>query len=420
MGLATADSTRAPRRLNGGRRRTAALHACVQALLGCGLFAAAATAGEAPPPGETLLALERDVQAVVDRVLPSVVEVTVYRLVATDPLAPHREATVLSGFVWSAEGQIVSLGRVFESAESLEVRVGGHLVPAQLLGVDPQTAIALLAVAPAGLDLQPVRRGDSAQLRRGSIAISLGCAYGLHGAVALGVVAGTDRAVVHEGGRLEGLLQLSSPVGPGDPGGPVANARGEVVAVLGGALRPESLSPFVWRLRRGLQAWLDRLAAAGAEVGPEHAEAASGDPLRALFAGQAGGVGYAVPVGRVEQVVARLAEQARRPRAWLGLRVLRLDAELARRLGVQARSGALVLDVIADSPAAHAGLRPRDVLERFGEDAIDDVRSLKRLVQRTPPGQTVRLGVLRGGRHLELKLTLGAQPAPAGAARAGQ
>jgi S1-C subfamily serine protease len=358
----------------------------------------AAAQEPAAEPG-ALVALERDVQAVVDRVLPSLAEVTVHRIVAEDPLNPRRETIVLSGFVWSADGLIVSLGRVFESAESIQVRVGGRDAEAQVVGVDPETAVALLRVAPPPGGLVAAARGDSAALRRGSVTVSFGAAYGLHGAVALGIVAGTERAVLHEGQRLDGLLQLTTAVGPGDPGGPVADARGEVVAVTGGALRPAGESPLVGQLRRDLQEWLRRLA--GRE------ERAGGAELpRSLFGGQQGGAGYAVPLARIEEVVSRLSAEASGPRPWLGLQVLTLDAAVARRVGVESEAGALVLGVVEGSPAAKAGLREHDVLLRFDDTAIDDVRTLKRLVQTSAAGAQARLVVLRGSERMELDLTL--------------
>lgn len=392
---------------------------------------AAGESGGAPADTDALLALECAVQRLVARVAPSVVQVSVRRLVAVDPLLPRRDTVVLSGFVWSADGLVVSLGRAFASAEAIEVRLGGRTLPARLLGTDPPTAIALLRVEPAaaGQEFVPLARAATpAPLRPGSLVLAFGNAYGQGGSVALGNVAALERTLAHQGRRLEGLIQVTTPVHPGDPGGPLVNVRGEVVGVVGGALG--SAGPALWseRQRLELAQLLERLLAAaiepepapqpGGERAPAPAESGEGaaaaharrwarllHAAAALPAG-AGHSGYALPIARVEDVVERLRAESARPRPWLGLQVLSVDAAVAARLGVELEHGALVLGVLPGSPAARAGVQPHDVLVRFGEVPIEHVHHLQRLLAESQPGQRVVLEVVRAGERQRLEIRL--------------
>ncbi|RME73666.1 MAG: PDZ domain-containing protein [Planctomycetota bacterium] len=367
------------------------------------LLAAAATSSaqsEPPAPDSPLVSLDRELQRLAARLRPSVAEITVVRLLATPDGAPRREAVVLSGFVWSADGRVVSLGRVFESAAEVYVRVGTIHRRAKILGVDAHTALTLLALPLGPAETLPVAPRDAAaRPQPGAFVLAFGNRYGLRGSVAFGLVAGAGRSIEADGERLQGLLQLSVPIGPGDPGGPVVDARGTVIAVTGGAFAPDPLRTLAARLQHALSALLGRLARNADRPSPATRP-------ETLLAGGSDSTAYALPMSAVEPIIERLARAAREPHPWLGVQVIGLDPELARELGAPSERGVFVLRVLPGGPAERAGIRAHDVIERIGELEVVDAHALKRWVAAQSVGRRVAVRVRRGEEHRDLEVEL--------------
>lgn len=386
--------------------------------------AAPALAQEPPPPAPPpavatapgpLEALERAVCDVVDRVRPSVVQVTLRRGPA--------DAVATSGIVWSADGHVVSLGRAFESADALEIVLSsGEKRAADLLGTDEETGIALLKLDVAGLR-EPLRAaplGSSARLRPGSIAISISNPFGLPGSAALGTIAGRDRIVRRGRLALTDVLQITTPVNPGDPGGALADVRGEVVGIVASTYErpivdPETFAKVSAELQKvgetllgkdaqeSVRKAVETLVASSRARGPAEARYAG---TLAPFAGQ--GIGFAIPIDQARAVVERLKTEGKVVRGWLGVDVTTLEAldpMLRAHLAPAVERGVIVVGVREASPAERGGLRRYDVVVRYAGRDVADARELKRLVLETPPGRAVTVDVVRGGERRAVEVT---------------
>jgi S1-C subfamily serine protease len=369
----------------------------------------AARAQEAPPAApapaaNVLLALEEAVADIARRVRPAVVEVHVERTLVLPPAEPRSYTVAASGVVWDEVGHVVSLGRVFEGATAVTIGfASGERRPAEVLGVDEQSGLALLKVDPEGLAadlLRPAPRGDAARLRAGSIVVQIGNPFGLGGSVAIGNVAATGRVLKRGSTALTDMLQVTTPVNPGDPGSALCDARGELVGLVASSydrgVDAEDLADLYERVIRAGQRLLQR--GAGTEPGPtDRAEAdeAGAAPQRSAFGGQS--VGFAIPIGQVAAVVDRLKERGRVERSWIGVQVLSVDPVLKSQLGLPTDRGLLVVGVIEGGPADRAGLRRHDILVRCAEEDVADVRRFQELIFHAPAGVAVPVRVLRGG-----------------------
>ena len=274
-----------------------------------------------------------------------------------------------SGFVISDDGYIVTNDHVAGNAAKITIAFpDGRQMPAELVGSDPETDIALLKVAPdrALPYLAFEEQGDAVV---GEWAIALGNPFGLFEAaeptVTVGVVSAIGRDFPSQQGRIfRDMIQTDAAINSGNSGGPLVNALGHVMGV----------NTFIY-------------SQTGGSVG----------------------LGFSVPAWRVRQVVAELRESGSVDRSfYTGLSVRPVTARLAQQLGLREARGLVVRSVESDSPAERSGLLPRDVILSIDGETVstnEDVRD--RLVD-SRAGDTVRLGVVRGGRALDVDLTLGA------------
>jgi len=295
-----------------------------------------------------------------------------------------------SGFVWDTQGHIVTNYHVVENATAIEVTFNdGISLPATLVGADPDSDLAVIKVDPAEHDLKPVKLGDSDALKVGQRAIAIGNPFGLEGTLTAGVISalGRDLPAASTGASLVGyripdVIQTDAPINPGNSGGPLLNSNGEVI---------------------GVNAAIESST------------------------GTSAGIGFAIPVSIVKQVVPSLIQTGSYRHPWLGVTVATLSPKVAEAMGLSRKQqGALVVEVTANGPAAAAGLRPSSQVVQLdgaqvtvGGDVIIriDATEIKRsedlisyLVRRTSVGQQVTLTVLRDGKEMEIKVTLGERP----------
>ncbi len=273
---------------------------------------------------------------VFDRVAPVVVNVSV----------EGPETRVGSGFAVSTT-EVVTARHLVVDAGAVVVRdIGGWALPAEVVGTDARTDLALLRVRGGGL--QPAVLGASNPLRVGYTVIAIGNPYGLGHSLAVGVVGHRGRRLspdADDGPRVD-FLQLSLPLNPGNSGGPIFDREGRVVGVLSGT----------------------------------HAQ------------GQA--IAFAVPVEVLVDSLEPLRRGARVSRAYLGLRTRTEDQSL------------VVTQVIPSSPADRAGLRPGDALSAFAGEAVVTPDDLQAVLDQRQGGERVSVRVLRDGQLLVLDVTL--------------
>ncbi len=255
-----------------------------------------------------------------------------------------------SGFVWSSDGIIVTNSHVVEGASRITVNLSdGSQVPAKLIGVDPDSDVAVLRVDASHLTAAPI--GTSSDLMIGETVVAVGNPFGLSGTVTTGVVSALGRSVPSkEAGRtFTDFIQTDASINPGNSGGPLLNIEGKVVGI-----------------------------------------------NTAIYA-NAQGIGFAIPVDRAKKVIQDLLRYGQVHSAWIGAVTATITPEEAKRTGVRATRGAVVARVFGGSPAQSAGLRTGDVITAVSGRPVDSREAFSTYTATVPSGQPVELTVVRGG-----------------------
>ena len=264
-----------------------------------------------------------------------------------------------SGFVVDEQGHIVTNDHVVQGATQYRVRFGAHGKPlvAKLLGTDPSADLAVLQVDPKQADLQPLRLGASDRLRPGDLAIAIGSPFGLEGTVTSGIVSALGRTITAPNGfSISNAVQTDAAINPGNSGGPLLDAQGRVIGV------------------------------------NSQIQTNGGSD-------QNSGVGFAVPVDAIKRALPALEQGKSVQHAYLGV-----STQAATEGGAQ------VNEVVANGPAAKAGLRQGDRILKIGDATIAEPDDVAAAVNARKPGDKVAVVVERGGNRRTLTVTLGAQP----------
>ena len=307
------------------------------------------------------------------------------------PETPQYSQSLGSGFVWDKAGHIVTNNHVVDGADKIEVAFqDGTTVPAERVGADPDSDLAVIKVAIPEEQLHPVKMGASDGLRVGQLAIAIGNPFGLEGTMTVGIISALGRSLpsgelnFNNGPvyRIPDVIQTDAPINPGNSGGVLVNDQGKVIGVTFAIESP---------------------------------------------AGANAGIGFVIPAAIVERVVPVLIEKGSYAHPYLGISGTSLTPDLAKAMDLEAsQRGALVAEVVAGSPADKAGLRGSDRQVTIdgqqvsvGGDmilAIDDqpVKEMDDLIAylsaQTGVGQKVSLTVLRDGKEKRLEATLTARP----------
>ncbi|QFU07459.1 putative periplasmic serine endoprotease DegP-like precursor [Rhodobacteraceae bacterium THAF1] len=274
------------------------------------------------------------------------------------PSQPRRSQALGSGFVISEDGYIVTNNHVIEGADEINIEFfNGEELPAEIIGTDPKTDIALLKVT-SEAPLQPVPFGDSNDAAVGDWVMAMGNPLGQGFSVSAGIVSARNRAL---SGTYDDYIQTDAAINRGNSGGPLFNMDGEVVGVNTAILSPN-----------------------GGSIG----------------------IGFAMSSNVVTKVVDQLREFGETRRGWLGVRIQDVTDDIAESIGLEQASGALITDV-PEGPAMEAGIEAGDVIVSFNEQPVEDTRGLVRRVGDAPVGETVPVTVYRDGEQIDLDVTLG-------------
>jgi serine protease Do len=308
--------------------------------------------------------LEGRITDAVRAIGPSVVAVESLRAATRrgNPFLVPAEATAV---VVDPAGVLVTNQHVVEGSRELRVHLGdGRVVPGTVVGGDPVTDVAVVRVHADGL--AAAQLGDSSALRVGQMVLAVGNALGLPGSptVSLGVVSALDRPLPGSDFVFEGLIQTDAAINPGNSGGPLVDLDGAVVGL------NTAVMPF------------------------------------------AQGVGFALPIHAVQRIASELRQRGRVVRPWVGASLAELRPDLAQARGLEPRSGVLVAEVVARSPAHRAGLRPGDVIDRVGGFPVSRLREFLEALARFPVGSDVEVGYRRRGLRLATSLPLQEAPSP--------
>ncbi len=308
---------------------------------------------------------------IADRVTPSVVSVVSTRIIDANqvhdgfdgwsPRRPEetgkrRSLGYGSGFILDGRGIVVTNGHVIDDSRHIAVRLNnGKEYAARLLGVDPETDVALLKVN-VREPLAPVQLGDSDQVRVGDWVMAIGNPFNYDHTVTVGVVSAKDRKI--DDNPFERYIQTDAAINYGSSGGPLFNAQGQVVAI------------------------------------------------NSAISTKGRGIGFSIPINLVKDIVKQLEMQGRVIRGYLGLGPDAITEEYARLLRLPSRQGILVVEVSPDSAAAKSGIRRYDVITGINGTPIEGKDDFFRRIAGTVPGTRIRLTGLRDQKGIEFDVVV--------------
>jgi serine protease Do len=265
-----------------------------------------------------------------------------------------------SGFIISADGEVVTNNHVVEGATDIKVRLeDGREFAAHVVGTDPMTDVALIKLDNAS-DLPVATLGTADHLRVGDAVVAVGNPFGLGGTVTSGIVSALDRDI--HSGPYDSFIQTDAAINKGNSGGPLFNTGGDVVGMNTAIFSPS-----------------------GGSVG----------------------IGFSVPVQTISDVVTQLRDHGHVDRGWLGVLIQPVTADLAEALGLATPDGAIVASVQPDSPAAAANLQSGDVILSVNGVAVDKTHPLPVMVASVASGETAKLAILREGKPETVSVTIG-------------
>jgi S1-C subfamily serine protease len=311
--------------------------------------------------GEPLDAYSDAVIGAVEAVGPAVVSV----YVGGAAEAARAQGGAGSGVVVTPDGYLLTNEHVVQRVQEARVSfVDGRSVAAVVAGRDPATDLAVLRAQAAALPYAQLA-GDL-RLRPGQLVVAVGNPFGYESTVSAGVVSALGRSLRSRQGRLiEGIVQHTAALNPGNSGGPLVDARGRVAGI------------------------------------------------NTAIIAAAQGIGFAVPAATAQWVLTEILTQGRVRRAWLGVaaRDRPLDLRLVRALALDTRSAVEILSRERAGPAADTDLRPGDLIVGVDDAPVDGVDALHRALARVPPASLLTLKVVRRTQLLEIPLTVREPPA---------
>jgi len=322
--------------------------------------------------------LERNwIEEVAEQVLPSVVNISSVKKVTVnrsplfsdpffrdffgDGIPRERVQQALgSGVIVSGDGYIVTSNHVVSGADEVEVRLSDERVfTAKIIGNDPKSDVAVIKID--AKDLPVIKIGKSSNLRIGSYVLALGNPYGLAGTVTHGIISALGRSGLGIT-EYENFIQTDAPINPGNSGGALVNMDGELIGINTAIL-----------------------SQTGGNIG----------------------IGFAIPVDLVMDIVESLRKYGRVVRGWLGVTVQEITPEIAEAMELKTPRGVLIADVIKGSPAAEAGIRQGDVVVSINGKEVNDPSALQFLVSEIAPGTKVPVTVIRNGSRKTVTVTIG-------------
>ncbi|HTO99422.1 MAG TPA: Do family serine endopeptidase [Myxococcales bacterium] len=238
---------------------------------------------------------------------------------------------------------------------------GAREFAAKVIGNDPKSDVALLKIDGKDVDkLKYASLGDSDALEVGDYVLAIGEPFGLQATVTSGIISAKERTQF--GGPYSDYLQTDASINPGNSGGPLFNMKGEVVGI------------------------------------------------NAAIISGANTIGFAIPINVIKQILPQLKQTGKVSRGFLGVQPQAITADMVDNLGLKSTKGALLADVVKDSPADKAGLKPGDVVVALNGKPVSDNSQLTRDVGVIPPGNTVKLEVMREGKSRTVEAKLAERP----------
>ncbi|MFY7865201.1 S1C family serine protease [Roseateles sp.] len=270
-----------------------------------------------------------------------------------------------SGVIVSADGYLLTNNHVVEGASDIEVMLSdGRQARATVIGTDPESDLAVLKI---DLDRLPViRLGNVDTLAVGDVVLAIGNPFNVGQTVTSGIVSALGRSQLGIN-TFENFIQTDAAINPGNSGGALVDADGNLVGI-----------------------------------------------NTAIYSRSGGslGIGFAIPISSARQVMEALVQNGQVARGWIGVQTRELTPEFAEAFKLPISEGVLISGVLANAPAAKAGIKPGDVLTQVGATAIQSPAQLLSAVAALKPDTSTTVSVLRGTQKLELAITVAQRPKP--------
>jgi len=272
-----------------------------------------------------------------------------------------------SGVLVSPEGVIITNHHVISDADEIEVALSDNRkFKAKVVGSDPETDIAVLKIDAKQLP-SPITLGKIDSIHVGDVVMAIGNPFGVGETVTSGIVSAMGRD--HVGiNTFENFIQTDAAINPGNSGGALIDTRGNLIGI-----------------------------------------------NTAIFSNNGGsmGIGFAIPINLVKQVMESIIQSGSVTRGWIGVEPQNVSPELAESLGLSKDTrGVLLSGVLDQGPGDRGGLKPGDVLLSVNSEKVYDVRSLLNLIAQEKPGDEINLKVIRKNKDLDLKVRVGKRPSP--------
>lgn len=273
---------------------------------------------------------------------------------------PELQRGLGSGVIIDPKGYILSNNHVVKDADQVIVKLGDRReFEAKIVGVDDKTDVAILKIEGSNLPTAPI--GNSDDLAVGEWVLAIGNPFGLSQTVTAGIISAKGRANVGIA-EYEDFIQTDAAINPGNSGGPLVNLRGEVVGI---------------------------------------------NTAIASRTGGNIGIGFTIPIKMAKAVMEQIIATGKVTRGWLGVKIQEITPDLAKSFGLSRNDGAVVTEVIKDSPADRAGLQQGDVILAYEGVVIDSANHLRNMVSASRIGTKAKLTVFRHDKETELQVTIG-------------
>ncbi|MGK5053048.1 Do family serine endopeptidase [Janthinobacterium sp. RB2P8] len=270
-----------------------------------------------------------------------------------------------SGVIVSHEGYVLTNNHVVEGADEIEVVLtDGRKAPAKVVGLDPETDLAVIKI---NLDKLPVIvLGQSELARVGDVVLAIGNPFGVGQTVTMGIISALGRNNLHIN-SFENFIQTDAAINFGNSGGALVDTRGNLIGI-NTAIYSQS----------------------GGSVG----------------------IGFAIPVSTAKMVMEAIIKDGHVVRGWIGVETQDITPELAQSFNLQRSSGAIIAGVVRNGPADKAGIVPGDILLTVQGKPVGDTTEMLNLIAQLPPGGKAKMTVLRKNREAALDVMVGKRPLP--------
>jgi len=278
------------------------------------------------------------------------------RFFEEQPQRSQKQRSLGSGFIISKDGYILTNNHVVDGADEVKVKLNnGKEFKAEIKGRDQKLDLALIKIT-AKAELPACELGNSDSIEIGEWVLAIGNPFGLSETVTAGIVSAKGRVI--GSGPYDDFIQTDASINPGNSGGPLFNAEGKVIGI-----------------------------------------------NTAIVAGGQG-IGFAIPINMAKSIIPQLRDKGKVTRGWLGVQSQSVTPELAKSFGLEGEKGALVSEVVKDTPAEKAGVKGGDIILTFDGKPVHDAGELSRIVAVTAPGKKVQVKILRNGKEESLEVTL--------------